>query len=107
MTPCTIDDATIDDVAAGTINNIGPMTPGRYQDLYKTHEGVRTIALNEEVMNVLGGLRNREAFPFATLNFVMGTGQPVHSDVVHFDSFPQRGLMAAAWLALEDVVAVS
>ena len=41
--------------------------------------------------------------PFQTLNFLTGTEQPIHSDVVHFDTFPSRGMMAASWIACEDI----
>lgn len=44
---------------------------------------------------------------FQTLNFKYGTAQPVHSDLAHFDTLPKRGLMAASWLALEDIHARS
>jgi len=46
-----------------------------------------------------GGIR---AFPFQTINFLKGTQQPLHSDLVHFDTQP-RTLMTAAWVALEDM----
>lgn len=36
-------------------------------------------------------------------DFVTGTEQPIHSDVVHFDAYPRRGMMAASWIALEDI----
>ena len=46
---------------------------------------------------------NQGAFPFQTLNFKWGTQQEIHSDLVHFDTLPQRGLLTAAWTALEDI----
>ena len=44
----------------------------------------------------------RRLFPYQTLNFPKGTQQPLHSDLVHFDTSP-RTLMTAAWVALEDM----
>lgn len=75
---------------------------GRYQDAWRVCEAVRDVAAHEKVLSVLRLLYGREAIPFQTLNFVRGTEQATHSDVIHFSSLP-RGFMAAAWVALEDI----
>jgi hypothetical protein len=64
---------------------------------------VLDLAINEEVLLVLSLLYGgRSPFPFQTLNFKFGTGQPMHSDLIHFAGYPSL-TMTAAWVALEDV----
>lgn len=74
----------------------------RVQDAWAFDEDVRAIASNTSVLDLLGKLYGRPAFPFQTLNFPVGTQQDVHSDSVHFSSLPER-FMCGVWLALEDV----
>ena len=57
---------------------------------------------NRAVLDLLGKLYGRKAFPFQTLNFPVGTQQPLHSDSIHFSSIPER-FMCGVWLAMEDV----
>jgi ectoine hydroxylase-related dioxygenase (phytanoyl-CoA dioxygenase family) len=42
------------------------------------------------------------ALPCQTLNFIHGSQQDVHQDVVHLTPFPP-GMMCGVWVALEDV----
>jgi hypothetical protein len=74
----------------------------RIQDAWKSDEDVRQIAANEQVLDLLSKLYGRRAFPFQTLNFPVGTQQGLHSDSIHFSSFPER-FMCGVWLAFEDV----
>lgn len=74
----------------------------RIQDAWQFDEDVRAIAANKAVLELLGKLYGREAFPFQTLNFPVGTQQDAHSDSVHFSSLPER-FMCGVWLAMEDV----
>jgi len=74
----------------------------RIQDAWIFDEDVRAIAANQAVLDLLGKLYGRAAFPFQTLNFPVGTQQDGHSDSVHFSSLPER-FMCGVWLALEDV----
>ncbi len=76
----------------------------RIQDAWKFDDDVKAIASNPQVLQLLGKLYGREAFPFQTLNFPVGTQQGVHSDSVHFSSQPER-FMCGVWLAMEDVSA--
>ncbi|PKP95438.1 MAG: phytanoyl-CoA dioxygenase [Alphaproteobacteria bacterium HGW-Alphaproteobacteria-14] len=76
----------------------------RVQDGWKFDDDVRAIASNPQMLNLLGKLYGRAAFPFQTLNFPVGTQQAVHSDSVHFSSLPER-FMCGIWLAMEDVAA--
>lgn len=74
----------------------------RVQDAWTFDEDVRAVAANEAVMDLLGKLYGRRAFPFQTLNFPVGTQQDAHSDSVHFSSLPER-FMCGVWLAMEDI----
>jgi ectoine hydroxylase-related dioxygenase (phytanoyl-CoA dioxygenase family) len=51
---------------------------------------------------LLAKLYGRDAIPFQTLNFPIGTQQLTHSDTIHFNSVPER-YTCAVWIALEDV----
>lgn len=75
---------------------------GRIQDAWRFDEDVRAIAANQIVIDLLSKLYGREAFPFQTLNFPVGTQQEAHSDSVHFSSLPER-FMCGVWLAMEDI----
>ncbi|MDX3908191.1 MAG: phytanoyl-CoA dioxygenase family protein [Sphingobium sp.] len=74
----------------------------RIQDAWKADADVRAIAANQVVLDLLGKLYGRAAFPFQTLNFPVGTQQEAHSDSVHFSSLPER-FMCGVWVAMEDV----
>jgi hypothetical protein len=76
----------------------------RVQDAWKFNADVREIAANETVLALLSKLYGREAFPFQTLNFPVGTQQDAHADSVHFSSLPER-FMCGVWLAMEDITA--
>ena len=74
----------------------------RVQDAWVYNEDVRAVASNPRVLELLGRLYGRRAFPFQTLNFPVGTQQPLHSDSIHFSCVPER-FMCGVWLAMEDV----
>lgn len=74
----------------------------RVQDAWKFDDNVRAIAANGAILDLLGKLYGRRAFPFQTLNFPVGTQQDAHTDAVHFSSLPER-FMCGVWLAMEDV----
>lgn len=76
----------------------------RVQDAWQQDQDVRAIAANPRVLELLGKLYGRPAFPFQTLNFPVGTQQDAHSDAVHFSSLPER-FMCGVWLAMEDISA--
>lgn len=75
---------------------------GRVQDAWHDDRAVRAIAAHPAVLRVLRMLYGREPYPFQTLNFLNGTEQRTHSDVIHFSSLPS-GFMCGVWTALEDV----
>jgi hypothetical protein len=74
----------------------------RIQDAWTWNDDVRRLAVNERILRLLGDLYGREALPFQTLNFGVGTQQHFHTDSVHFSSIPER-FMCGVWLALEDI----
>ncbi|MFA9216878.1 MAG: phytanoyl-CoA dioxygenase family protein [Sphingomonadaceae bacterium] len=74
----------------------------RVQDAWRTQNDVRSIACNRAVLDLLGKLYGRPAWPFQTLNFPVGTQQHFHTDSVHFSSAPER-FMCGVWVALEDI----
>ncbi|QVN16754.1 phytanoyl-CoA dioxygenase family protein [Burkholderia pyrrocinia] len=75
---------------------------GRIQDAWINDPDVKAIATNCQMLDLLGRLYGRAAFPFQTLNFRVGTQQKMHTDAVHFSSIPQR-FMCGVWVALEDI----
>lgn len=77
-------------------------TTRRVQDAWVYNEDVRAVATNSVVLELLGKLYGRRAFPFQTLNFPVGTQQALHSDSIHFSCVPER-FMCGVWLAMEDV----
>jgi len=78
--------------------------PTRKQDAWLVSTGVRELACLGSISRVLRVLYRREPIPFQTLNFLPGTQQPLHSDVIHFSSIPAR-FMCGVWVALEDATA--
>lgn len=74
----------------------------RVQDAYRFNADVQRIAANPQILALLSTLYGRQAWPFQTLNFPVGTQQHFHSDAVHFSSVPER-FMCGVWVALEDV----
>jgi hypothetical protein len=74
----------------------------RIQDAWQTDPDVQAIAANQGVIALLSKLYGRQAFPFQTLNFPVGTQQAAHSDMVHFSCLPEK-FMCGVWLAMEDI----
>lgn len=79
-----------------------PTLPARIQDGWKSVDEVRQLARNENIAVALKQLLGREALPFQTLNFPIGTRQFTHSDTIHFNSIPSN-FMVGVWVALEDI----
>lgn len=74
--------------------------PNRHQDLWKKYGGVKEIASQPAIFDVLRLLYDREPIPFQTLDFKFGTQQRAHSDTIHFSSVPAR-FMCGVWVAME------
>ncbi|KAJ1423365.1 hypothetical protein B484DRAFT_465072 [Ochromonadaceae sp. CCMP2298] len=97
---CSLRSEVLDEAGDFTRNIVGV---GRAQDAHKSEASVLQVAIDPHTLEFLSYLNDRKAFPFQTLNFPVGTQQAIHSDVVHFDTLPTRGLMTAAWVAFEDI----
>ncbi|HEY2051885.1 MAG TPA: phytanoyl-CoA dioxygenase family protein [Caulobacteraceae bacterium] len=77
--------------------------PGlRIQDAWRFNANVRRLATNEAVRRLISILYGKEAFPFQSLSFPVGTQQHYHTDSIHFSSMPER-FMCGVWVALEDI----
>lgn len=74
----------------------------RVQDAWQFDAHVRSIACNQHIIELLSKLYGRQAWPFQTLNFPVGTQQHFHTDSVHFSSAPER-FMCGVWVAMEDI----
>jgi hypothetical protein len=74
----------------------------RIQDAWTFNDNVRRLATNQKIIDILSRLFGRQAWPFQTLNFPVGTQQHFHTDSVHFSSIPER-FMCGVWTALEDI----
>ncbi len=74
----------------------------RIQDAWQNDDDVKAIAANPQIISLLSRIYQRQAIPFQTLNFPVGTQQHPHSDSVHFSSMPER-FMCGVWLAFEDI----
>ncbi len=74
----------------------------RIQDFWQKSAAVKELACFPEILEILNMLYGRQAIPFQTLNFRVGTQQKAHSDTIHFSSLPAR-FMCGVWVALEDI----
>jgi len=74
----------------------------RIQDAWKSSAHVKALAQMPSVLETLRLLYLRTPLPFQTLNYPVGTEQPIHSDTIHFNSFPNN-FMCGVWVALEQV----
>jgi hypothetical protein len=73
----------------------------RIFDAWKSIPEVKILSTHPYIIQVLEFLYRRRPIPFQTINFVKGSAQPLHADVIHFQTIPQ-GWVAGAWIALED-----
>jgi ectoine hydroxylase-related dioxygenase (phytanoyl-CoA dioxygenase family) len=96
---CSIDKKVLNEAAEFTSRIQGV----RKGDAFHTEQSVMDIAVDKDTLNILEYIHEKSLFPFQTLNFPVGTQQATHSDVIHFDTLPVRGMMTAAWVALEDI----
>jgi len=74
----------------------------RVQDAWKFDDNVRAICTNQVIIDLLTRLYGRQAWPFQSLSFPVGTQQHFHTDAVHFSSVPER-FMCGVWVAFEDI----
>jgi len=74
----------------------------RIQDAFTFSNNVKKVATTKKVIDLLSSIYGSQSFPFQTLNFEYGTEQKLHSDMIHFSSFPKY-FMAGCWVAFEDI----
>lgn len=91
-----------DQVIAETDHYFRDGKVSRVADAWIRSAAVRRLATQPQVAQLLRAAYGRQPFAFQTLNFLRGSQQHLHSDVVHFSSQPER-FMCGLWIALEDV----
>jgi ectoine hydroxylase-related dioxygenase (phytanoyl-CoA dioxygenase family) len=69
---------------------------------WRKSKSIADLTIHPEILNMLQFLYNKEPFPFSTINFIKGSNQPLHSDIIHFHTVPALW-MVGVWVALEDV----
>jgi ectoine hydroxylase-related dioxygenase (phytanoyl-CoA dioxygenase family) len=69
---------------------------------WKKSDAIAHLTMHPKILNILEFLYCKEPFPFSTINFIKGSNQPLHSDIIHFHTVPALW-MAGVWIALEDV----
>lgn len=96
--------ADFDRIAEDIVRDMKQRPPEtrRILDGWREHAGIRALACDEQVSDLLRLFYKREPFPFQTLNFPVGTEQASHTDMIHFSSIPER-FMCGVWIALEDI----
>ena len=63
---------------------------------------IKKVAKNKKIEKYLKFFYHKKPLPISTINFLAGTEQPLHSDYIHFGSFPELYL-AGVWYAFEKV----
>jgi ectoine hydroxylase-related dioxygenase (phytanoyl-CoA dioxygenase family) len=102
-----VEDCIADEITARQIHNDctafeNGYGENRVQDGWQRSAAIKSVAANKHILSILKLLYGRAAVPTYTLNFLRGTEQRTHSDVIHFSSLPS-GFMCGVWTALEDV----
>lgn len=69
---------------------------------WRKSKPIANLTMNGKVMETLSFLYGKEPFPFSTINFIKGSNQPLHSDIIHFHTVPALW-MVGVWVAFEDV----
>jgi len=103
-----INNHLLDNIISDTVKSYPDKVNGTYhhgtrlQDAWRYSDPVKELAMLPQVLDILESLYLRKPMPFQTLNFPIGTEQPLHSDTIHFNSFPGN-FVCGVWTALEDV----
>lgn len=74
----------------------------RIFEAWKKSQAVLDLARHPKILSTLEFLYERKPIPFQTINFKIGSNQPLHSDVIHFTSEPP-GWTVGVWVALEEM----
>jgi hypothetical protein len=77
--------------------------PGqRIERLFDHSKSTRQLWAHPQILKILSAVFDDVAVPCQTLNFIHGSQQDVHQDVIHLTPFP-AGMMCGVWVALEDI----
>lgn len=79
-------------------------TGTKIMDAHRHSAVIDDLFKDDQLLNLLSFLLGRNALPFQTINFLEGSRQRAHADVMHMSTYPQ-GFLIAAWIALEDISA--
>jgi hypothetical protein len=74
----------------------------RIEKMFEHSRATRDLWAHAEILKVLSAIFDDQAVPCQTLNFMHGSQQAVHQDVIHLTPFP-AGFMCGVWVALEDI----
>jgi len=74
----------------------------RVEKLFEHSKATRDLWAHPEILKLLSAIYDDVALPCQTLNFIHGSQQDVHQDLVHLTPFP-AGMMCGVWIALEDI----
>ena len=98
--------ALCDRIVAETAGHFARPGVTRVHEAWRRSPAVRELATHPVLMEALTLAYGRQPFPFQSLNFMRGSQQDTHADVLHFHAEPSL-FMCGVWLALEDVTAGS
>ena len=68
---------------------------------WKESRNIAELCMHPKIIKLLETLYGKKPFPFSTMNFTNPSNQPLHSDVIHAHTVPER-MMVGVWVALED-----
>lgn len=68
---------------------------------WKNSDHIKKLTYHPKILKTLNFLYDKEPFAFSTINFTNPTSQPLHSDTIHFNTYPKKW-MVGVWVALED-----
>lgn len=98
--PMCLPDRIIDSLQVPFSKEVGANR--RLFNAWEYNKYVQSLAAWPSILQKVQMLYRRRPIPFQTLNFAEGTEQATHSDMIHFNSLPER-FMCGCWVALEDV----
>ncbi|MGO9918278.1 MAG: phytanoyl-CoA dioxygenase family protein [Isosphaeraceae bacterium] len=74
----------------------------RVEKLFEHSKATRDLWSHVEILKILSAIFDDVALPCQTLNFIHGSQQDAHQDLIHLTPFP-AGMMCGVWIALEDI----
>jgi hypothetical protein len=87
-------------IAAGTLRY--DRKGQRVEHLFEHSKATRDLWAHPEILKILSAIYDDVALPCQTLNFIHGSQQDAHQDLIHLTPFP-AGMMCGVWVALEDI----